>query len=80
MTHRCVTRRHFPPLLSLSEADTRMGQTHPLTSQKHQAAAKTATYLFPLSAFHTGTTLPVFVVPLWQPRGESLNIPKVNNR
>lgn len=35
MTHRRVTRRHFPPLLSLFEADTRMGHRHtplPLTN------------------------------------------------
>lgn len=35
MTHRWVTRRHFPPLLRLFEADTRMGHRHtplPLTN------------------------------------------------
>lgn len=40
MTHRWVTRRHFPPLLSLFKADTRMGHRHtPLPLSKTPASA-----------------------------------------
>lgn len=48
MTLRCVTRRHFPPLLTLSEADTRMGHRHtplPRSNTSQPAARKAAARL-----------------------------------